>query len=371
MEGGHMSKLTLRQSQEAVRHFCVEGETVGCIPYGNGHINNTFLIMSEKDGKTFRYILQAINTYVFKEPVQVMQNIEKVTAYLRPRISEERGVLTLIYTVGGNAYYVDPDKNYWRLYRFIENSHCPERVEDTEEFYQCAYAFGKFQRDLIDFPADSLYETIADFHNTPKRYRDFLAAVEADVMGRRAAVEEEIQFIKERADFYPVLMEANKVGRLPLRVTHNDTKSNNVMLDAQTRKALCVLDLDTIMPGFSVNDFGDSIRFGANTATEDEKDLSKVRLDLEMFDVYTKGFLEGCGGLLTEAEIELMPEGAKMMTIECGMRFLADYLSGDVYFKTAYPEHNLDRTRTQLKLVAEMEEHWDELKAIVKKYSYT
>jgi len=366
-----MAKHTLRQSQEAVRHFCVEGETVGCVPYGNGHINNTFLILCEKDGQSYRYILQAINTYVFKEPKKVMENIEKVTAYLRPRIEEERGVLTLVYTVGGRAYYVDPDKNFWRMYRFIEDSHCPEKVENTDEFYQCAYAFGKFQRDLIDFPADSLHETIVDFHNTPKRYRDFLAAVEADTEERRAGVEEEIRFVQERADFYPTLMEAYQAGRLPLRVTHNDTKSNNVMLDAETRQALCVLDLDTIMPGFSVNDFGDSIRFGASTAAEDEKDLSKVWLDLEMFDVYTKGFLDGCDGLLTEAEIELMPVGAKMMTIECGMRFLADYLSGDVYFKTAYPEHNLDRARTQFKLVADMEKHWDEMNAIVKKYSFT
>ncbi|MBR4073485.1 MAG: phosphotransferase, partial [Clostridia bacterium] len=213
-----------------------------------------------------------------------------------------------------------------------------------------------------------LFETIPDFHNTPKRFGDFISAVEADVCGRAAEVKSEIEFIKQRKDFCSVLYKANEEGRLPFRVTHNDTKINNVMLDSKTRKALCVIDLDTIMPGFSVTDFGDSIRFGASTAAEDEKNLDKVWIDLELFQSYAKGFLEGCGGLLGPEEILLMPEGAKMMTLECGMRFLTDYLSGDTYFKTAYEGHNLDRCRTQLKLVADMEKHWDEMKEIVKKY---
>ena len=240
--------------------------------------------------------------------------------------------------------------------------------ESDEDFYQCALAFGKFQKALNDFPAESLHEIIPDFHNTPKRYKDFLQSVSEDRSGRAHLVKPEIDFIKARADFYPVLFENHSAGKLPLRVSHNDTKCNNVLLDNTTRKALCVIDLDTIMPGFSVTDFGDAIRFGASTAAEDEKDLSKVKLDMEKFRVYTKGFLDGCGGLLSDSEIMLLPEGAKMMTIECGMRFLADFIDGDKYFKIAYPEHNLDRCRTQLKLVSEMEDHWDEMKKCVSEY---
>lgn len=221
---------------------------------------------------------------------------------------------------------------------------------------------------LDEFPAERLYETIPDFHNTPKRYENFLKAVENDYKSRAKNVLSEIEFINDRKDFYSILIDNNKRGELPLRVSHNDTKCNNVMLDEKTHQALCVIDLDTIMPGFSVTDFGDAIRFGASTASEDEKDLSKVNLSIEMFKAYTKGFLKGCGGKLPDSEIMLLPEGAKMMTIECGMRFLTDYLEGDTYFKTAYPNHNLDRCRTQLKLVASMEEHWDELKEIVKQY---
>lgn len=363
-----MRNISLEQIVNAIKNFDFGGTATGCIAYGNGHINDTFLVLSNQDGMQRRFVLQAVNNNVFKKPVQVMENIEKVLSFLKDRVADERGVMKLISTFGGSTYYID-DKNFcWRMYSFIEDSVCLEHPEDTEDFYQCAVAFGEFQKYLNDFPADSLYETIPDFHNTPKRFCDFLDAVEADVCNRAAGVSEEIEFIKSRADFYPVLFDANSEGRLPLRVAHNDTKSNNVMLDAKTHKAICVIDLDTIMPGFSVTDFGDAIRFGASTAAEDEKDLSKVNIDLNMFDIYTRGFLDGCGGLLSDDEIMLMPEGAKMMTIECGMRFLADYLSGDTYFKTAYPEHNLDRCRTQLKLVADMEAHWDEMKEIVKKY---
>lgn len=254
------------------------------------------------------------------------------------------------------------------IYEFIDNSVSLDLPESNEDFYQCALAFGRFQRVLNDFPAESLHEIIPDFHNTPKRYADFLSSVREDRSGRAHLAENEIEFIKARKDFYSVLFENYGAGKLPLRVSHNDTKCNNVLLDNTTRKALCVIDLDTIMPGFSVTDFGDAIRFGASTAAEDEKDLSKVKLDMEKFRVYTKGFLDGCGGLLSDSEIMLLPEGAKMMTAECGMRFLADFIDGDRYFKTEYPEHNLDRCRTQLKLVAEMEAHWAEMKECVSEY---
>lgn len=364
-----MRKANLEQITNAIQNFDLKGTIRGCIPYGNGHINDTFMVVCDcEDGSERKYILQSVNNNVFKKPEQVMENIEKVTEYLRKTVTDPREVLSLVKTFSGLTYHKDKDGRCWRMYDFVSDSICLERPDDMHDFYQCALAFGKFQRYLTDFPAESLHETIPDFHNTSKRYDAFLKAVSEDKCGRTAGVAEEIEFVKSRKEFYSVLTDSYNEGKLPLRVSHNDTKSNNVMLDAETHNALCVIDLDTIMPGFSVTDFGDAIRFGANTASEDEKDLSKVSLDLNMFGVYTEGFLDGCGGELPNEEIMLLPEGAKMMTVECGMRFLTDYLEGDTYFKTAYPEHNLDRCRTQLKLVADMEAHWDEMKSIVKKY---
>ena len=362
-----MRKANLEQMSNALNNFKIEGTLRGCIPFGSGHINDTFMVVCEReDGSECKYILQAVNNNVFKEPEKVMANIEKVTEYLNDIINSEREVLHFAHTYNDKIYHKDKDGYFWRMYKFVE-AICLDRP-NVEEFYECAVAFGKFQKYLSDFPASELYETIPDFHNTPKRYENFVNSVNENKSGRAANVQEEIDFVHNHKDFYSVLMDANKEGKLPLRVSHNDTKSNNVMLDSEEHKALCVIDLDTIMPGFSVTDFGDAIRFGATTADEDEKDLSKVHFDIEKFRVYTKGFIDGCGGQLPEEEIMLLPEGAKMMTIECGMRFLADYIDGDTYFKTAYPEHNLVRSRTQFKLVEEMEEHWDELKAIVKEY---
>ncbi len=364
-----MNGIALEHASEALGHFKIEGTVNGCAPYGNGHINSTYIVScAGTKGNGIRYILQAINQNAFKNPDEITSNISKVTAFLKENSNSDRSVMELLPTVDGGYAYRDGDNNYWRMYSFVENSICIDRPDCTEDFKQCAIAFGRFQRSLNDFPADELYETITDFHNTPKRYENFLRAVEQDVCSRAAGVEKEIEFVKQRAEFYYTLYNAYDEGKLPLRVTHNDTKSNNVLLDKDTHKALCVIDLDTIMPGFSVNDFGDAIRFGASTAAEDEKDLDKVKFDLAMFDAYTDGFLEGCGGLLTDSEIMLLPEGSKMMTVECGMRFLTDYLSGDTYFKTTYPEQNLDRCRTQFKLVSEMEANWQAMKNTVKKY---
>ena len=261
---------------------------------------------------------------------------------------------------------VDTEGEYWRLLQFVEDAICLEAPETREDFYQSAIAFGRFQYDLREFPSETLVETIPDFHNTEKRFEAFCQAVEADVVGRADGVREEIAFYMSHREFYGTLARANKEGILPLRVTHNDTKINNVMLDAMTRGALCVIDLDTIMPGFSVTDFGDSIRFGANTGAEDERDLSKIDLDLGLFETYARGYLLGCGGGLADEEAMLMPEGAKMMTLECGMRFLTDYLSGDTYFRTAYPEHNLVRSRTQMKLASRMDEEFETMKRIIR-----
>ncbi|MBO4692958.1 MAG: aminoglycoside phosphotransferase family protein [Clostridia bacterium] len=354
--------------EKCVSQFDISGEIKSANTYGNGHINDTVLVLTNNGGIEKKYILQRVNSNVFKKPEQVILNIEKVTAFLKVRAGSEREVLSLIPTKDGSTFFKDENDDVWRMYNFIENSICLDIVENEQDFYECAYAFGKFQRDLRHFPADTLYETIPNFHNTPIRFGAFLSAVNADKCGRAAGIKEEINFIKERQDFYSCLIDAEARGELPLRVTHNDTKSNNVMLDKTTRKALCVIDLDTIMPGYSVTDFGDAIRFGASTAAEDEKDLSKVHFSMELFDAYTKGYMAGCGGKLKPTEIMLMPEGAKMMTIECGMRFLTDYLEGDTYFKTSYPEHNLIRARTQLKLVEEMEENWDKMKETVAKY---
>lgn len=361
-------KFTAENIENVISKFKIEGEVKSYEPYGNGHINNTYLVVSEEDGKTIRYILQSVNNVVFLQPQKVIENIEKVTAFLGTKTDDKRRVLSMVETDDGKHCYIDEDGRTWRVYNFIEDSICLERPENTKDFYECAVAFGQFQRYLDEFPAEELFETIENFHNTPKRFRDFLTAIEENKAGRADSVKEEIEFFKAREAFYSVLYDNYNAGKLPLRVTHNDTKSNNVMLDAATHTALCVIDLDTIMPGFSVNDFGDSIRFGASTAAEDEKDLSKVKLDLAMFEAYVDGFITGNGGLIKNEEIMLLPEGSKMMTIECGMRFLTDYLNGDTYFKTAYPEHNLDRCHTQMKLVSEMEANWETMKDIVKKY---
>ena len=370
MQGDFMEKVKNETRLAAFLEFDTDVTVYSCEPYGNGHINDTFLVVGKREnGEIKRYILQRINTNVFKKPQEVMHNIELVTEFLKTKTKDERRVLSLVRTKNGEAFYMGMS-GFWRLYDFVKDSLCLEAPETAEDFYQSAIAFGEFQRQLIDFPTHKLYETIPDFHNTPDRFKKFLAALEKDPLGRAESAKREIEFVKAREDFCSVLFDAWRQGKLPFRVTHNDTKLNNVMLDEKTRTALCVIDLDTIMLGFSVNDFGDSIRFGASTAADDEKDLSKVQMDINLFETYAKGFIKGCGGLLSESEIELLPEGAKMMTLECGIRFLTDYLEGDTYFKTKYDTQNLDRCRTQFKLVEEMESKWDKMKEIIKNIAY-
>ncbi len=359
---------------EAISAFAFEGTLNSYKSYGNGHINDTFLVEFDLPiGDSRRYILQRMNHEIFQKPTKLMANIAAVTKFVRKKVKERGGDplregMTIVRTKTGSFCYVDSIGSYWRCYVFIENGLSLEQVETPHDFYQSGLAFGQFQALLHDFEADTLDETIEKFHDTPDRLRKFEAAVQADTHGRVALVQEEIAFVRARADFANTLMNAYKDGSLPLRVTHNDTKLNNVMLDTDTREPLCVIDLDTVMPGFSVNDFGDSIRFGASTAVEDEQDLSKVNLDLDLFDCYTDGFLTGCGGNLTDTELDLLPTGAKMMTFECGTRFLTDYLEGDHYFRTHREGHNLDRARTQFKLVADMEAKWDDMQTIIQKY---
>ncbi|MBQ9783541.1 MAG: aminoglycoside phosphotransferase family protein [Clostridia bacterium] len=338
-----------------------------CVPYGNGHINDTFLVTAEK-----RYILQRMNDTVFPHPDEMMENILGITEHIRQKAAQRgedtgRATLVVLPTREGTPYFRDSIGSWWRLYEFTEGTVTREAVECAQDFYTCAEAFGRFQQELSDYPAEKLHETIENFHNTPWRFENLRRAVEKDACGRAGEVQAEIDFAMAREEFAGTLDRAYRAGALPLRVTHNDTKLNNILFDATTGLPVCVVDLDTVMPGFSVTDFGDSIRFGANTAAEDETDLSKVSLDLELFRVYAEGFLKGCGGRLTETEIDLLPVGAMMMTFECGMRFLTDYLEGDVYFKIHRPGHNLDRCRNQFALVADMEKKLPAMNAIIEK----
>lgn len=276
--------------------------------------------------------------------------------------------LNIIPAKDGKPYFVDSKGEYWRSYKFITDAKCCDQVEKPEDFYESALAFGNFQRLLADYPADTLHETIRGFHDTRARFEVFRQAVEKDVCGRADSVQKEIEFVLSHEDVANVFGKIQENGEVPLRVTHNDTKLNNIMIDKATGKGICVIDLDTVMPGLAMNDFGDSIRFGASTEAEDEQDLSKVSCSMELFEIYVKGFLEGCGGSLTPREVELLPMGAKVMTYECGMRFLTDYLEGDHYFKIHREGHNLDRARTQFKLVEDMENKWDTMMEIVRRY---
>ena len=361
-------------ARELLSHFAIDGDVVTAIPYGNGHINDTKYVVVKKNGTRHEYILQKINKNVFKNPAELMENYESVTSYLREIIKKnggdpERETLSVIKTKDGENYHKDSEGEYWRLVNFVTDSMSYDKVERPEQFYDSAVSFGNFQYLLKDYPAETLHETIKNFHNTPDRYRQLMEAVERDVCGRLSEVEAEVEFCKARREFAGTLEAAHAEGRLPLKVTHNDTKLNNILFDKNTGKALCVCDLDTIMPGYSVNDFGDSIRFGATTALEDEADLSKVNFDISLYELYVKGFIEGAKGGLSEGELELLPIGAMMMTFECGMRFLTDYLSGDTYFRISREKHNLDRARNQFKLVSDMEKALPEMRAIVKKYS--
>lgn len=359
---------------EVAAQFQTKGRTVEYAPYGNGHINDTFLVVCEtQEGKRRRYILQRMNHSIFKMPQQLMENVVNVTEYLREIIAKrggnpDRETLNVVRTGDGSNYYLDGEGNYWRMFLFVEQTVCLEKVESAKDFYDSAVAFGGFQKMLSDYPAKTLHETIPNFHNTPLRFADFRKAVQEDKMGRAAQAKEEIAFALAREKDTRVLTDMLEAGELPLRVTHNDTKLNNILFDADTKKAICIIDLDTVMPGLSHYDFGDSIRFGASTGAEDEKDLDKIEMDLSLFEAFTKGYLEGCGGSLTEKEIEMLPMGAKLMTYECGIRFLADFLEGDTYFKIHRDGHNLDRARTQFKLVKDMEDKWADMAAIVEKY---
>lgn len=362
-------------TNEAINLINFEGKVIDIKSFGGGLINATFLVRSLlESGEERRYILQKVNHYIFKDIEKLMENYCRVCDYLKEVVIKRNGdiyreTITVIRGKNGNSFVKDSQGNYWRAILFIPDTITCETISCEEDFYKTGKAFGNFQKMLADYDATKLYESIPNFHNTKERFKTFLKAVEENKSGRKDKVIDEIKFILDRKDETSLLVNMIESGELPLRVTHNDTKLSNILLDKDTREGICVIDLDTIMPGSSLYDFGDAIRSGATFAKEDEEDLSKVFVDLGLFEAFTKGFIEGVDNGLTSKEIELLPMGAKIITLEQGMRFLTDYLDGDLYYKTSYDDHNLVRTRTQLKLVKDLEDKWEEANNIVKKYS--
>lgn len=330
--------------------FHLEGKPVKCERYGNGHINETYLLATDAP---HRYILQKVNRCVFPDTDALMANVAAVTGYLRGLCPDPRRVLTLVSARDGNAFVRDGE--CWRVYEFVEHSVCLEKAEGPGDMRECGAGFGRFQRQLENFPVHTLREILPRFHDTPARFAQLHRAMEEDRAGRRRMAAPELDAFLAREGEADALLKMQRSGLLPTRVIHGDTKLNNVMLDEATRRALCVIDLDTVIPGLAAFDFGDAIRFGANTAAEDEPQTARAGLDMDLYRAFAAGFLEACGQSLTEAEIRSLPLGARMMTLECGVRFLTDYLNGDVYFRVCRPGHNLDRARCQLALLTDME----------------
>lgn len=350
----------LSEQIDIAGQFLIDGCVISIEPYGDGHINSTFLIATEHK----KYILQKINTNVFKKPDDVMSNIFYVTNHL---MSKNEETLNFKKTKDGKMMLCTNDGCY-RLYEYIDNVVSYAMARDTTIFENVGQAFGHFQNVLADFDASLLFETIAHFHDTPDRYKNFENAVNKNVADRLKLCENEVKFVKDRKDTYDKIVKGIESGSIPLRVTHNDTKLNNILVDPVTKKARAVIDLDTVMPGSMLYDFGDSIRFGASTAAEDEQNLDLVHFDIELYRAFSKGFCTELKGSMTDMEKELLPYSAYLMTMEVGMRFLTDFLEGDIYFLTKYPEHNLHRCRTQFKLAYEMENVMDEMKAITNEY---
>ena len=355
----------------AAAMFDFGGEVTSVLPYGNGHINDTYAVTCSLAGGSVRFILQRLNPVVFPDRAGLMRNMIAVTGFLRKAVirdggDPERECLRLIPLKDGSPYLTDESGDVWRATQFIENTDAYLVAESPEMFASAGEAFGKFMARLGGFDASSLFEVIPRFHDTPDRYARFLASLERNAAGRMDEAKDEIAFVRERGEGCSVITDALERGEVPVRVTHNDTKLNNVLIDTATKEAVCVIDLDTVMPGSMLYDFGDAVRVGCSTAKEDERDLSLVDFDLGLFRAFTEGYLAGAGRSVMAAELGLLPDAARLMTFECGMRFLTDFLDGDTYFKTAYPEHNLVRARTQFKLVRTMEHLRPEIVRAVK-----
>ncbi|MEN6560286.1 MAG: aminoglycoside phosphotransferase family protein [Acidobacteriota bacterium] len=368
-----MEKKPLPELDRICAAFDCPGTWVSSCAIPSGHINDTYCSEFDERGRRVKYVNQRINHHVFREPERLMENIERVTGFAREQIlaaggDPDRRTLTIVPARDGRSFHRTPEGDYWRMFRFIDGARTYDRVEDIRHVYAAAQAFGRFQKMLARLPGERLHETIPDFHHTRKRYEAFLASVGRDEAGRAAAVRPEIDFVLAREKDAGVVVDGLGSGRIPERVTHNDTKFNNVMIDDRTGEGICVIDLDTVMPGSVLYDFGDSVRLGAATAAEDERDLGRVGFDLGMFDRLAAGYLDAARDFLAPAEAELLAFSAKLLTLECGIRFLTDHLQGDVYFKISREDHNLDRARTQFKMVAEMESRMGAMESVVRKY---
>lgn len=361
--------MTLEKMQEITAHFAVEGKLIYVEPFGGGHINTTYAVYFAFENRpTLRYIVQKVNTSIFTQAEKLMDNIASVTEFLKEKVRKEGGnpdreVLSIVKNLDGSAFYKDEEGGFYRLYHFVENATCYQIVT-KDLFYQSAKAFGKFAKDLDGFEASGLFDVIENFHNTVDRFQKFQKSVAEDSHGRKKDCLAEIEFVMAREGFCSLVLDEIATGNIPLRVCHNDTKLNNVMIDNHSHEGVCVIDLDTIMKGSLLYDFGDSIRFGASSALEDEEDLSLVYCDLEKYQSYIQGYLEETKDILSPKEAELLHLAGKLMTLECGMRFLTDYLQGDVYFRVHKEEHNLIRARNQFKLVESMEENVGEMERI-------
>lgn len=358
---------------DILSNFAINGEFISCEPYGSGLINRTYVAVYNEGGKRVRYIVQRINTNLFKNVDGLMNNIKLVTEFNRAEIVKRGGdsnreSLTLVPTENGGTYFRTEEGDCYRVYVFIENAKGYDVVEKPEHFYESAVAFGKFAMLLDRFDSSKLFEVLPDFHNTVKRFDNFKKSLEADKFNRAKDVKKEIGFALEREKITHTIVDLLASGKMPSRVTHNDTKLNNVLIDTRTDKAVSVIDLDTMMPGSICYDFGDSIRFGCNPCLEDTPETEKVIFNMPLFETYTKGYLSVFGDTITDIERKNLPMGAILMTYECGIRFLTDYLDGDVYFRKTREGQNIDRTRTQFKLVSDMEKRYDEMLSAVEKY---
>ena len=347
--------------------FSFDGPVLNMRECTIGHINGTYFA----DTAATRYVVQRINKNVFKKPWEIMENIVGVTDHIRKKLAAAGGDVkngALQFIKAGNKYYFeDAAGEFWRAYRYVEGN-CYQSCDTPDLFRRVGQAFGHFGSQLADYNAASLHEVIPDFHNTVKRYEAFEAAVAADVCGRAAACAEEIAFVRARRDSCGFITGGLATGKFPLRVTHNDTKLNNVIMNKETGEGLCVIDLDTVMPGSLLYDFGDAIRFGASSAAEDETDLDRVFIKPDLFAAFTAGYVAGMEGAITKEELLALPESARILTFETGIRFLTDHLAGDTYFRIHHPGHNLERARNQLKLVASIEQKRAELDAVIRQY---
>ncbi|MCH2176330.1 MAG: aminoglycoside phosphotransferase family protein [Lentisphaeria bacterium] len=363
-----MSKFT----ESIFQAFRIYGDYVDASPYGSGHINDTYAVNVSQSGSKVRYLFQRVNHLIFKDVPGLMENIRRVTEHAEKQLhgvsDASRKVLKLIRTHDDMVYHVDSDQNYWRCYLFIESATGYDIIETTKQAYEAAKAFGEFQKLLVDLPGARLNETIPDFHNTPARYQRFKDVLSKDSLGRAVDVQPEIDWVLKHEELADALLSQHRAGLMPERVTHNDTKLNNVLIDDVSNEASCVIDLDTLMPGLALYDFGDLVRTSTSPVAEDEKDFSKVFVQIDMFEALVKGYLESAGTFLTEAEQSSLILAGQVITMECGVRFLTDYLEGDVYFKTKYEGHNVDRCRTQFALVDDLERNQVSLNEIIHKY---